>query len=461
VALTDYSRDDIKQCNILESLLWQERFKCAGIDSPCAQAFDSDDNYITYDFIWNNLPAVAYVINSKVSYIFSARLTTGDEAQDKILEEYLQSENVQGAVNFEELKTAVRYMLLYGQAGVRFLSKDDGWLYVNPKSFEPAVLEDERYWGVYKTLFYIINRGFSESNYKGIDVDDAYVDLDNEIEDGYPIVEIANKGNVLSDDENFIYVDDKLFINLREDTSLLNGKSRYDNDRQRLQLVATILDRLIHDLSTGGIGRVLFQLKDTLFNQNGIIDGEMSSEAFLESISTGSININQTNFSSNSTDLQDSIRSFAEAFSGNDEKPVFIPSILEKDPVRLENVVKSTDFIEWLQDQCEKLAAQLQDLDPILLGLGSLSGNVSTTTIFDNAYKYVFEPMRRKIAEQISPLLEEQLGIGPVRFVTEEDTPSPLDRLYLLRGYNELLEAGATEFAEEFRQRYLEGIVFD
>ena len=54
-----------------------------------------DNNYQLYDWLIHNLPTAQYVLGKLVELIFSNNLTTGDEKQDEILNNFYMVKRIQ------------------------------------------------------------------------------------------------------------------------------------------------------------------------------------------------------------------------------------------------------------------------------------------------------------------------------------------------------------------------------
>lgn len=60
------------------------------------------------------------------------------------------------------------------------------------------------------------------------------------------------------------------FINLRTDTTTENGISKLRQDKQRLELIGNVYQRLNYDIVYDGPGRLIFWMKDNFLNGGDI-----------------------------------------------------------------------------------------------------------------------------------------------------------------------------------------------
>lgn len=83
-----------------------------------------DNNYQLYDWLIHNLPTAQYVLGKLVELIFSNNLTTGDEKQDEILNNFLYGQtNPEGVTNYHVLVQSIKESIVYGRSGLRFYLK--------------------------------------------------------------------------------------------------------------------------------------------------------------------------------------------------------------------------------------------------------------------------------------------------------------------------------------------------
>ena len=113
-------------------------------DFNCDLRGKGDNNYQLYDWLIHNLPTAQYVLGKLVELIFSNNLTTGDEKQDEILNNFYMVKRIQ-----KELPT-ITYLFnqlrnqLYTVDLVYVLSKDDGLINVKCNHFGVAQILNKR-----------------------------------------------------------------------------------------------------------------------------------------------------------------------------------------------------------------------------------------------------------------------------------------------------------------------------
>ena len=370
--------------------LLQEMINC----STCTNGYSNvkfETEKEEYDWMISNLPTLPYVKSQYLNFLFSNGLTTGDEEDDKRLNNFLYRLNIRGVTNYDVLQQAIVESKLYGRCGIRWLSEEDGIVLVHHTQYTIITDDDEEYKGFKKPLFYAV------STKEDKPIQFGSVNIDKE--------EFERTGRIVSDDGSWVIVQPNEFINLRNDTSVWEGRSILESDKQRLKLLASVYSRLNYDIEYDGPGRLLFYLRDDIIN-NGV-----------NGISTGEI-INQT--SAMQEDRAEKARKEIEALaqeikhSGSDS--TILVSNIFKNLTHLPRVTKATEFFEWLMSKEGSIIAQNFSITPELIGLGDVSGNVSMEKIIDNGMINNIVPEREKIAIQFGPLLANHLGFEKVYF---------------------------------------------
>ena len=94
---------------------------------------------------------------------------------------------------------------------------------------------------------------------------------------------------------------------------------------------------------------------------------------------------------------------------------ILLSQAFDKEITHLPRVTKATEFFDWLKNDTF-IIAQDFGMSPSLLELGGISGNVSMTSIIDNAIWNSIIPLREKYATQVSPFLVDKLDVSKVYF---------------------------------------------
>lgn len=348
-----------------------------------------DNNYQLYDWLIHNLPTAQYVLGKLVELIFSNNLTTGDEKQDEILNNFLYGQtNSEGVTNYHVLVQSIKESIVYGRSGLRFLSKDDGLINVKCNHFGVAQILNKEHYGYKELIGFVIDK-------KGraiTDVDLREGEIDSE--------EYFKKGIFVFKNNDNILLPPEKFVNLRVDTSTPKGSSVFDSDIQRVLLIASVYKRLLYDIEYDGAGRLIFWADNANSNEessnNFLNDTESATKRRQDKYKKEVEEIMKLVKDSNST----SVLAVSNAFKKMDHLP---------------RVTKATEFLSYLNQEGE-IMAQVFGVPNVLLGLGKISGNISMEKVIDNAMLNSIIPLRENIATQISSILTNNLKVPKVYF---------------------------------------------
>ncbi|EMW5451966.1 hypothetical protein QA5_00558 [Enterococcus faecalis EnGen0083] len=348
-----------------------------------------DNNYQLYDWLIHNLPTAQYVLGKLVELIFSNNLTTGDEKQDEILNNFLYGQtNPEGVTNYHVLVQSIKESIVYGRSGLRFLSKDDGLINVKCNHFGVAQILNKEHYGYKELIGFVIDK-------KGraiTDVDLREGEIDSE--------EYFKKGIFVFKNSDNILLPPEKFVNLRVDTSTPKGSSVFDSDIQRVLLIASVYKRLLYDIEYDGAGRLIFWADNANSNEESsnkfLNDTESATKRRQDKYKKEVEEIMKLVKDSNST----SVLAVSNAFKKMDHLP---------------RVTKATEFLSYLNQEGE-IMAQVFGVPNVLLGLGKISGNISMEKVIDNAMLNSIIPLRENIATQISSILTNNLKVPKVYF---------------------------------------------
>ena len=104
-----------------------------------------------------------------------------------------------------------------------------------------------------------------------------------------------------------------------------------------------------------------------------------------------------------------------EIKDSSSDSVIVLSNAFDKEITHLPRVTKATEFFDWIKNEGVILAQDF-GMSPSLLELGGISGNVSMTSIIDNAIWNSIIPLREKYATQYSPFLVNKLGISKAYF---------------------------------------------
>lgn len=338
------------------------------------------------DWLVENLPALDYVLSRMLNYIFANGLTTGD-GDNEHLDNWLYNEkNRLGATNYAVLRECIKNAAIYGECGLRMYN---GNLYTVKKGYYGLLIARED--GVDEVVAYFIRKDGKKVNetFKTDDWDFVHI---SDIESWF-------------DRNGYILMDESAFSNIRNDTSHLHGISPLLKDKQRINLVLSVYERLNYDIKYDGPGRIILHTKD----------GYVSDE--LNEVSTTEVLNNSPKMRENRyEEAKEEARRIARDLKDSTSDAVGVLSgAFNKDITHLPRVTKATEFLEWL-DVDTVVVAQLLGMSPTLLEVGELHGNVSVEKIIDTAMLNTIIPMRESYAIQFSDLIAKRVGVAKVFF---------------------------------------------
>lgn len=337
------------------------------------------------DEYMEKLAGANYVKTQTLNYIFSNGLTTGSINQDKILEKFLYKTNERENLNLDEIRNAIGMAITHGHSGLR-------WLNGNVYQYK---------WGEYRALTYISqgirkNVGYIVSK-DGKKIPSLQFDYKNYREYQDFLRDL--------DDKNLILLSNREFQPIRNDTSLVYGKSPLLEDRERLDLMLATYERLNYDIRYDGPGRIVIRPKDGYVNGDG---NDVSSSTVLNT-SLGSEKKRVDKIKAEAS------RVAQEMKNSSSDSVIVLSNAFDENITHLERVTKATEFFSWLKNDTLILAQDF-GMSPSLLELGNVSGNVSMTSIIDLAMLNSIVPLRERYATQFSSFLSEHLKLDKVYF---------------------------------------------
>lgn len=346
------------------------------------------------DHLCEVLPGIGYIENLLVDYLFSNGLTTGNITQDKVLNDFLFSKNIEGNPHIDVLRDVLGNASLYGETGLRWY---EGSIYMT-KAGTYGALIDKRDGILYPALFFCSNDG------RYVAQDEVKVPEDATIESFEEYFE----------QQDLILLDKSNFVNVRNDTKELHGESPLLSDTLRIKLLEAVYSRLNYDIRYDGPGRIILRPKDG-YASDEINEVDTTSLLNASVISTGK-RLDKAK--------EEARRVGAEIQHSSSDDVIVLSNAFDKEITHLERVTKATQFFDWLDNE-GAIIAQAIGLPPSLLELGKVSGNVSMQRILDNAMENAIVPLREKFASQISPLLSAKLGIDKVYFGKYQRASAP------------------------------------
>ena len=362
--------------------------------SPCADIESVGfSKGVPHDTEWlvSHLPALEYVKNRMINYMFSNGLAAGSDEENARLDNWLYGvKNPLGATNYSVLQNAIGEAAVYGEVGLRLMNNS---LYTYHK-------------GHYGIL-YRSEDGFKEVVAFFIRKDEDLIDEDFEIKnEEWNLIQTYEDVQRWFTDRGLILLDPSEFVNLRNDTTDMHGDSPFQVDRLRLDLLVSVYQRLNYDINYDGPGRIIVRPKAGF---TGDEDNETSTSTII-------VNNNDEAQRKRYNEALKEVRRVSNEIKNSSSDSVIALSNGFSDKIEhLPRVTKATEFFGWLEEEVV-IIAQMLDMAPVLVGVGKWSGNVSMSAIIDNDIVNTIVPMREKYAVQFSNLIGGHLGLPKVYF---------------------------------------------
>lgn len=369
--------------------------------NPCFNLGQQKKKNNTVDDYVEKLPGINLVLNRMISHIFSNGLIGGNDEETDRLNYWLYSENSSNNTNITELRQAIQEAILYGSCGMYIYN---GNIYIKKQGFYQKYIIKEN--GIENVVGYTIaENGSKLSKYqREITINTDLTKLEENIK---------NAGLLWLTDENF--------IEIRNDITKPYGESPLLKDKDRLNLMLKVYDRLNYDIEYDGPGRLILRVK------NGYAEAPEGQEITTAQILDESIRAKRGRYER----AINQARQIAEGIRNTSSDNVIVLSDDFSDNVeKLERVTKATEFFEWLKNDTA-IISEIFAFDSVLCGVGEFSGNVAMTSVIDNAVLSTVVPLRDFYASQFSQTLSKILGISKVMFNKYElrQTVDMIDRI--------------------------------
>jgi len=336
------------------------------------------------DYYMQILPAAEYVKSQTLNYLFSNGITTGSINEDETLDAFLYRLNELGVTNYSVLRNAIGKAITHGSCGLRWYQGD---IYqYEPNTYKTITVVND---GIKQIAGYIVS-----AEHQAI----AGFDIGDKIEDYAEIIERLKE-------RKLILLEPTEFINIRNDTSYDYGYSPLLKDELRLDLLVAVYERLNYDIRYDGPGRIIIRPKD------GYVAGDQNDISTTEAINQSAM----ANKKRVDAIKAEAARVAKEIKDSSSDSAIVLSNAFDKEITHLERVTKATEFFDWIENE-GVIIAQDFGMSPSLLELGGISGNVSMTSIIDNAMLNSIVPMREHYAIQFSTFLAQHLKITKVFF---------------------------------------------
>lgn len=388
------------------------------------------------------LPGADYVLTQTLNYIFSNGLTTGSIRQDEALDKFLYRVNDRGTTNLHELRDTIGMAITHGTSGLRW---KDGNVY-------------QYKWGTYRALTYL-QGGIRKVVGYLVARDGGYVPA--------PVFNPKDYQEYMDflkelDKDDLMVLSPNEFLNIRNDTSEIYGHSPLLADQERLDLLVAVYERLNYDINYDGPGRIIIRPKD------GYLQGE-DTDISATQVMSDSLKANKERID----DIKKEASRVAKQIkTSSSDSVVVLSNAFDKEIEKLPRVTKATEFFNWLKNDTMILAQDF-GMNPSLMELGNVSGNVSMTSILDSAMLNSIVPLRERYAVQFSNFISKHLHVEKIYFnkyemAQQEDENtmrtkvvnmmSLLNAMRIQEGENEVIQPKAQELFEKLGDMLTENI---
>lgn len=399
--------------------------------------------YSLVEYYLKVLPGIEYVKNQLVNYMFSNGLTTGKKAEDDVLDDFLYRNNRQGVTNYDVLRNAIGTAAVWGECGIRKYKGDI--YYVAPGTYGALI---DMVDGIMESVAYFTTKDGKPIGKDTIDLED----LLEYGEDERMIPVIRERFY----DDGIILLDKSEFVNIRNDTTELHGDCPLLKDSLRLDLLVTTYEQLIDDLKYDGPGRIVLHPKSGFY---GSENGEVST--------TEVVNQTMAAIEKRAEMTRAEAEKVAEQLKkSGSHAAIVLSDRFDKQIDKLPRVTKATEFFDWIEQEGEILAQDI-GMEPALIGLGDVSGNVSMEKIIDNSMLNTIIPKREFYATQFSPMIATMLGLGKIYFnkyemaQTEDVNTMRTKVANIMSVLNSIDREDAQKLVGEFAELLSENIRYD
>lgn len=438
--MSDYRDENQITQEILDQMLECNAF-C--VDLGRVDKTKRKKGYDLVEYYLDVLPGIEYVKTQLVNYVFSNGLTTGKKAEDDRLNGFLYRNNREGDTNYDVLKNAVGTAAVWGECGIRRY-RDDIY-FVRPGTYGALV---DRKDGIMQVVAYFTTKDGKPLNKDTVSLTDLldYGDDDRMI----PIIRDR------FEQEGIILLDKSEFVNIRNNTTELHGDCPLLKDKLRLDLLVSSYEQLIDDLKYDGPGRIVLHPKDGFY---GAENNEVSTGEILRQTSAA--------IEERAKATRHEAEQVAEQLKrSGSHAAIVLSGKFDKQIDKLPRVTKSTEFFNWIEQEGEILA-QVIGMEPALIGLGDVSGNVSMEKIIDNSMENTIVPLRESYATQFNPLISSMLGLEKVYFdkyemsQAEDENTMRVKITNMMSVLNSIDRPIASELVEDFGQMLKNDLHYD
>lgn len=415
---------------------------CGG-GTECTSVKKLDNEEITYSvsFLADNLPAVQFVAQFYLELIVHGGLVAKDKSNQKILDNWLLSENILGQSNSNVIRQAVLDSIIYGYSGLRKIG--DGVVYISPDHFKiwnlPAYMigvngRARPVPGITKPFLYQItkkpntvegDKGAGDMSYRS--EEEAIEDLN--LEEGvdgslYPKAELPND---IAQSE--VYVKPKNFCHLRHSDEGEYGVSPLTKDRLRTTLIIDYIKNVIDEVGNDGVDYMLY-----LKARNNIgtsLAGMVSNSAASAMISAA---VDAKNVKSAQEKSMEAARDLALKMKRSRKTRMNLINSNFVDRVeRLPGTVELYRYLTVLND-AKGVVADIYGIPALLAGSSGGGWSTGMSSLIPFTLERTIKPFAKRYSEQLQNIISACSGVkGQIHFAeidaTDQKTMAELEKM--------------------------------
>lgn len=311
------------------------------------------------------------------------------------LDRFLETINLTDETNYDTLHQGLVHALIYGRAGFRFLSKEEGFVFVPSDRYTVVYQENEEHLVTNEVLGYIIARPNT-----GTPFGENY-EIDKEMD--FTLRDLIN--NPYGYNDQYIYVTKENFYNFHFYGDAINNDSPLNHDLERIELFLELVTQLKLTVKKANGEVTLVKLVEDLFNLN--------SKQVSELVTSSRDGKNAQHDS-----VLEQAMKFVDMIADATGRKALLVSPTTDDVDILKASVSISDFTS-LYDYIETFISKLYGLSQNVLTLDSMPRDASANPIFEQMMKTSVYPKRKLVAQFINNFICKRFNWDFVRYEEE------------------------------------------
>lgn len=368
-----------------------------GCETPTMSSADGcclEDSFKRISILDKHFPGLRSTISTLTSLIFSRKLESGD-GDDSVTDEinsFLDSVNITGQSNRRELTQGIAHALIYGRCGFRWLSEEEGFVFVPTNRYAVIYEESDEHIGVETVKGYVVPKIDSPNIYGEtffLSEEEFVIDFETEI----------------AESENYLFLTRDKFYNFYFDGDSVNADTPLNHDVDRINLFLFLAIQLKETIGDANKDILLVQLAQDLFSMNHSQASDLIATA-------------KQNKDKKKQGVVSEVNTFAGVVANaSGRESLVVPPTVESFETINSNI-EVTDYLS-LYEHMEEFVAGLYGLSSNVLTLSDMPRDASANPIFEQMMKTSIYPKRDIILEFVNGFLGLKLGFDDVAFQEE------------------------------------------